>query len=227
MLPGVAHHVTQRGNNRQEVFFTGEDRAIYLKRLFGYCRHYRVKVLAYCLMPNHIHVVAVPEGEKGLAKVFGRLQSDYARYANLKVGGIGHLWQERFYSCPMDDAHTLRAMAYIERNPLRAGMIAKAGEFAWSSAAAHLRGYDEQDRLDFRLWSTCYTPERWATALETGLEEELWRERLKEAGQRGLPIGDSEWVRQIELGCGRDLSFRRPGRPARVAMSAGARSMPE
>ncbi len=108
---GQPHHVTQRGNNRQSVFFTDEDRQVYLDRLFAYAKAYRLRVWAYCLMTNHIHVVGVPEREASLARVFGRLHADYARAVNLRRGGCGHLWQERFYSCAMEQHHALVAMA--------------------------------------------------------------------------------------------------------------------
>jgi putative transposase len=222
VLPGVAHHVTQRGNNRQQVFHTDDDRRVYLKRLSEYCGAYKVRALAYCLMPNHVHVVAAPERENGLAKVFGRLQSDYSRYANLKLGGLGHFWQERFYSCPMDDEHTMRALAYIELNPVRAGLATNAWEFAWSSAEAHLRGEDPRGWLDLQPWADRYTPERWKEVLEVGVREEAWRERFREAVRRGLPLGDAEWVRRIGRECGRDLSFRPPGRPGRRGRAAEA-----
>jgi len=216
VLPGVAHHVTQRGNNRQQVFFSDEDRLAYLDRLFAYCAEYGTRVLAYCLMPNHVHVVAVPSREGSLARVFGRLQADYARYVNLKLRAVGHLWQERYYSCPMDDGHTVRAIAYIERNPLRANLVERAGEFVWSSAAAHLRGCDEMCRIEFEPWRRWYSPERWEEVLAVGLEEEGWRARFREASRRGLPIGERAWIGELERACGRGLSFRPPGRPPKV-----------
>ncbi|MBE0656086.1 MAG: transposase [Bryobacteraceae bacterium] len=222
VLPGVAHHVTQRGNNRQQVFFSDEDRAAYLDRLFSYCALYSTKVLAYCLMPNHVHIAAVPSREGGLARVFGRLQADYARYANLKLRAIGHLWQERYFSTPMDDGHTIRAMAYVERNPLRANMVQAAEEFVWSSASVHVRGRDESGRIEMQPWAGWYSPERWKEVLAVGLEEEGWRDRLREATRRGLPFGASQWVGEVERQCGRDLSFRPPGRPPAVRREAGA-----
>ncbi|MGA2149323.1 MAG: transposase, partial [Bryobacteraceae bacterium] len=114
---GVPHHVTQRGNGRQDVFFTERDREAYLDALFDYAARYGMRVWGYCLMRNHVHLVVVPEAERSLAQVFGRTHSDYARYANVARRSCGHLWQARFYSCALDQAHVWAALAYVERNP--------------------------------------------------------------------------------------------------------------
>ena len=216
VVPGVAHHVTQRGNNLQQVFFTDEDREVYLDRLFRYCDEYEARVLAYCLMPNHVHVVAIPVEPTSLCRVFGRLHSDYALYANLKRRASGHLWQERYYSSAMDEGHTICAIAYVERNPLRAQMMARADDYAWSSARAHLRGEDEGGRLQLYPWARWYTSDRWREVLDLGVEEEAWLARFREAARRGLPMGEPEWIDDLEKECGRDLSFRTPGRPRRT-----------
>jgi putative transposase len=98
-------------------------------------------------MNNHVHFVVVPETERSLARAFGRTHADYARYANMVRRGCGHFWQARFYSCALDDRHAWKALAYVERNPVRAGLVGSAEEYAWSSAAAHCR----EDGLDGRL----------------------------------------------------------------------------
>jgi putative transposase len=138
------HHVTQRGNGRQAVFLTDKDREVHLDAFFDYAARYGLRVWGYCLMSNHVHFVVVPEGERSLARVFGRTHSDYARYANLLRRSCGHFWQSRFYSCAMDEPHAWEALAYVERNPVRAGLAEKAEEYPWSTAAAHCR----EDGLD-------------------------------------------------------------------------------
>jgi len=133
------HHVTQRGNGRQDVFFTDRDREVYLDAFFDYAARYSLRVWGYCLMSNHVHFVVVPERERSLARVFGRTHSDYARYANLVRRSCGHLWQARFYSCALDEHHAWQALAYVERNPVRAALMDEAEEYPWSTAAAHSR----------------------------------------------------------------------------------------
>ena len=128
MLPGVAHHITQRGNNRQDVFFVEDDRRVYLSYLKESAERYGLAVSAYCLMTNHIHLVATPEAEDSLSKTLGRTHLMYAQYVHRLHGRLGHFWQNRFYSCPMDAAHAHHAAAYVELNPVRAGMVAERVE---------------------------------------------------------------------------------------------------
>ena len=137
VIPGVAHHVTQRGNKRQDVFFVEADYRVYLSYLKESAQRYGLEVTAYCLMTNHIHLLAVPEEESSLSKALGRTHLMYAQYIHRLHGRLGHFWQNRFYSCPLDDAHAYHAAAYIELNPVRAGMAAQAWEYPWSSAAMH------------------------------------------------------------------------------------------
>jgi putative transposase len=138
------HHVTQRGNGRQNVFFTDRDREVYLNAFFDYASRYRVAVWGYCPMTNHVHFIVVPEREAGLARLFGRTHADYARYANLLYRSRGHFWQARFYSCALEGTHAWKALAYVERNPVRAGMVETAERYQWSSAAPHCREEDEE-----------------------------------------------------------------------------------
>lgn len=144
---GTPHHVTQRGNGRQDVFFSDRDLVVYLDAFFDYASRCSLRVWGYCLMNNHVHFVVVPETERSLARAFGQTHADYARYANMVRRGCGHFWQARFYSCALDDRHAWKALAYVERNPVRAGLVGSAEEYAWSSAAAHCR----EDGLDGRL----------------------------------------------------------------------------
>ena len=137
VFAGVPHHVTQRGNRRETVFFTDEDRYAYLDALREYCRKHRVEVLAYCLMSNHIHLIAVPERDDGLERVLRPLHMRHAQRVNRNRGWKGHLWQGRFFSSPLDEQYLWAAIRYVERNPVRAKMVRKAENYAWSSAAGH------------------------------------------------------------------------------------------
>ena len=125
VVPGEPHHITQRGNNRQDVFFTDEDRRFYLETLKERSERYGVKILGYCLMTNHVHLVAVPRAAESLSKGIGGTHLQYARYVNRLHGRSGHLWQGRFFSIPLDAAHAVFAVRYVERNPVRARMVRK------------------------------------------------------------------------------------------------------
>ena len=120
VLPGVAHHVTQRGNNRQDVFFVDDDRRMYLSCLKESAALYGLEVFAFCLMTNHIHLVATPHTEDALARAIGPTHLMYAQYVHRLHRRLGHFWQNRFYSCPLDEAHAHNAAAYVELNPVRA-----------------------------------------------------------------------------------------------------------
>ena len=152
VLPGVPHHLTQRGNDRRAVFLQDADYLKYLEFLCEYAGKFRVAVHGYCLMPNHTHLVLTPPEEKALARAIGRTHGRYAQYFNKTYGRSGHLWQNRFYSCALDDEHYWLALAYIDRNPSRARLVGDAGAYRWSSAAAHLGGTDETGLLDLITW---------------------------------------------------------------------------
>jgi putative transposase len=210
---GIPHHVTQRGNGRQRVFFTDRDRDIYLDMLFDYASRYSLRVWGYCLMTNHVHFIVAPETEHGLARAFGRAHADYARYANIVQRSCGHFWQARFFSCALEPAHVWKALAYIERNPVRAGLVDAAEEYEWSSAAAHCAEDDLEGRLDVAAWLNRYSGAGWREALRVGVEEQAWAERVREATRRGLPLGSDQFVEQMGKHACRDLKARPPGRP--------------
>jgi putative transposase len=117
VFPGVAHHITQRGNRREQVFFDDDDRQTYLDWLAHYSRRFDVEVLGYCLMTNHVHLVVMPGSEDGLHRMLKPLHMRYAQRVNRARGWTGHLWQGRFFSSPLDEAYLWAALRYVERNP--------------------------------------------------------------------------------------------------------------
>ena len=153
VAPGIPYHVTQRGTNRQPVFFRLSDRKLYLQLIRENQSAAGVRVIAYSLMSNHVHFVIVPEREESLAILFGRANGRYAQAVNIRLGRCGHLWQARYHSCPMEGAHLWMGIRYVEENPCRAGIVARAEDYRWSSAAAHLRGDgDKSGILDMGYW---------------------------------------------------------------------------
>ena len=144
VIPGLPHHVTQRGNRRQQTFFNDEDYAAYLELMAEWCREEGVEIWAYCLMPNHVHLIAVPQTEDGLRRAIGEAHRRYTRRINFREKWRGYLWQGRFASFVMDEPYLLAAARYVELNPVRANLVADADEWPWSSARAHLSGRDDR-----------------------------------------------------------------------------------
>ena len=140
VVPGVPHHVTQRGNRRQPTFFGDGDFARYVELLADACSDAQVEVLAWCLMPNHVHLVLVPATSAGLAGAFKAAHQRYTWVINRRNGWQGHLWQSRFYSCPLDGAHAISAIRYVELNPVRARLVATPEQWRWSSVRGRVLG---------------------------------------------------------------------------------------
>ncbi len=137
VIPGLPHHLTQRGNRRQDVFFCDRDRQKYLQLLLKYSARFGLRILAYSLMTNHVHIICIPTWTETLALVFKPVHTRYAQHINWALGISGRLWQGRFFSCPMDGIHLWAAIRYVERNAVRARIVRRAEEYPWSSAAAH------------------------------------------------------------------------------------------
>ncbi len=138
IVPDLPYHIAQRGNYRQDVFGDDDDRVSYLSRVNEYSKKYRLSIVAYCLMDNHVHFITIPREENSLARVFSISHMRYAQYYNKKKKASGHLWQGRFYSCVMDDDYLVTALRYVERNSVRAGIVRKPWQWKWSSAGEHI-----------------------------------------------------------------------------------------
>jgi len=213
VLENIPYHITQRGNRRQQVFFEPRDYRLYLDLLRDHADDAQLRLWAYCLMPNHVHLIAVPQRPEAMASALGRTHADYARHFNLRNRTCGHVWQARFFSCPLDPAHLWRAAAYVERNPSRARLVDHPGEYPWSSAALHSGLAANTGFLDLSAWQAEYTQQRWSAVLETGVEEEAFGRRLQEASRRGRPLGSQEFARTLEHRAGRPLRPLPVGRP--------------
>ena len=214
-IPNVPHRVKQRGNNRQDVFFTTDDRHAYLALLLDRCTTVGVEVLGYCLMTNHVHLILIPPDADALAHAVGRTHFAYTQHVNRLHARCGHLWQGRFYSSPLDETHLWRALAYIERNPVRARLVRLAWRWPWSSAAAHVAtARDTTGLLNEADWHTAWTPERWRQQL-TEPTDDAWRLRFWRAAHTGRPLADDAWLAKLESSLGRRLRPNPVGRPRR------------
>lgn len=137
------HHIVQCGNRRQDVFFNDEDYLYYLELLNQWCQEEKLEVWAYCLMSNHVHFIICPNSQSNISRAIGEVHRHYTRMINFREQWRGYLWQGRFSSFPMDESWLLRAVSYVELNPVRAGMVTYAWDYSWSSVHAHLAGIDK------------------------------------------------------------------------------------
>ena len=210
VAPGYPHHITQRGNRRQRTFFGAADYRAYLALMAEWCASQKVQVLAYCLMPNHVHLVAVPRTARGLARAIGEAHRRYTRRINFRKAWRGYLWQGRFESCVMDREHCLAAARYIERNPVRAGLVKRAWKWPWSSAAAHVAG--RGDALVKAGGPLAAEVSNWRRFLATEDDEED-AYALRSHLRTGRPLGDEVFVAGLEKALGLTLRRRKPGPP--------------
>lgn len=214
VVPGLAHHVTQRGNNRHDVFFTDDDRRLYLDVLGDTARSNGVTILALCLMTNHVHLIVFPPDANALDRVMGQSHWRHAQTINRLHGRSGHLWQGRYFSCPLDDEHLLAAMRYVERNPVRARMVRLAEEYAWSSARSHCgeRCGLTPGLIDTATWSRRYPPETWRRMLRDPDDDALVQ-RLRGATRTGRPLATDAVLSKLEARLNRRLRALPRGRP--------------
>jgi putative transposase len=208
---GLPHHVTQRGNRRMKVFFSDEDYALYLDLMSASCRELGVEVWAYCLMPNHVHLIVNPESEDGLRRAIGDAHRRYSRHVNFREKWRGHLFQGRFASFVMDEGYLLAAARYVELNPVRAGLVEKAWAWKWSSARAHRKGKD--DGL-VKVRPLLELAGNWEKFLGTYPGEEECQ-AIRKHERTGRPLGSKEFVRKVERRLGRVLLPCKPGRKAK------------
>lgn len=206
VVPDLPHHVTQRGVRSQAVFWSDTDRAVYLDQMRQQSERYGLSILSWCLMTNHVHFVVVPDAINSLARAMGEAHRRYTRLINFREGVRGHLFQERFFSCPLDETHAIAAIRYIERNPVRARLVPQPWEYKWSSARFHVDG----------RYSDLLVGNRFPFG-----DDISWRELLAvEPSQAdalathcrtGRPLGNSSFINHMEAVTGRKLRPEKPG----------------
>lgn len=207
VVPGFPHHIVQRGNRRQKVFFSDTDRKTYLDYLRIYAKPAGIHFWGYCLMDNHVHIIAVPDKEESLALGFSKAHRRYTRMINFREKWRGYLWEGRFKSYPLSQTHLYAAMRYIERNPVRAKIVETAWDYPWSSVRAHI--FKQKDSLlednfmvsEIKDWRLFLSEEDKQTDINL----------FKMHANNGRPLGDNQFIEAIEKLTGRVLHKQKPG----------------
>ena len=206
------HHITQRGNNRQDIFFVDDDWLVYLELLSRQCNKYALDIVAYCLMTNHIHLVVIPRRKDSLANAIGRTAFRYTQYINRMHKRSGHLWQGRFYSCALDERGLFLATKYVELNPIRARICRAPWRYKWSSAAVHIDPTAKSDRLNLEKWYDMISAKQWRKELKDGLDETTI-EKIRLSTHTGRPLGTDSFISKVEKLLGRRVRPLPIGRP--------------
>ncbi|KJR96648.1 MAG: transposase [Desulfobulbaceae bacterium BRH_c16a] len=206
VAPGYPHHITQRGNRRQQTFFCEDDYLAYIELMAQWCRKYHVEIWAWCLMPNHVHLIAVPYIEGALSRAIGEAHRRYTRRINFREKWRGHLWQERFASFSMDEQYLLATARYIEMNPVAAKLVQNPEDYRWSSAKAHLSG--EDDGL-VQVSPLLELVSDWRSFLKLTPQDEI--DMIHRHERTGRPLGAEGFIEKLELTLDRILRPKKPG----------------
>ena len=212
VAPGFPHHVIQRGNRRMQTFFNDDDYAAYLRLMTEWCGKRSVEIWAYCLMPNHVHFIMVPNITDGLKSAVGEAHRRYTLRINYRNGWRGHLWQGRFASYILDNEYLIAAVRYVEMNPVKAGLVKQPEEWQWSSARCHVLG-EVDPVLDESPLRQMVSGD-WKEFLLTSLPESTI-EIIKKHERTGRPLGSKSFITTIEKVVNRDLLPKKPGRKSK------------
>ena len=207
ILPGYPHHITQKGNRRQDVFFKDGDYQYYIELLKEWCQQQSVEVWSYCLMTNHVHLIVMPKKNSDLSKAIGEVHRRYTRMINFREKWRGYLWQGRFASFPMQKTWLANAMAYVELNPVKAGIVKHAWDYPWSSVHAHLSGHDENGLVEVSKMQELFGD--WKNYLLNA--QGLPMEEIEAHNKTGRPLGNNRFLKVAEKITGRDLMKKKPG----------------
>jgi len=213
IIPGIPHHITQRGNNKQDVFFVDDDWIVFLRLLREQSQKFEVTIDGYCLMTNHIHIIATPAKNDSLAKAMGRTNLLYAQYINSMHERGGHLWQNRYFSCPLGPDYFFRALCYIEQNPVRAKLCRYPWTYRWSSAKAHMGQPDEFRLISQHSWDKKSSGIDWKQVLTDKTESSEAGVSLGLCCRTGRPLGTDKFISKLEVRLGRRLRPLPIGRP--------------
>ncbi len=207
ILPNFPHHIIQRGNRRQDVFFNDEDYQYYLELLKEWCQEEALEIWAYCLMTNHVHLIVCPNSHSNLSRAIGEVHRRYTRMVNFREQWRGYLWQGRFSSFPMEESWLLKAVSYVELNPVKAGIVTHAWDYPWSSVHAHLAGKDETGLVNTEnMLNTIRDWKRFLLDAQNNSNEEFGKHE-----RTGRPLGSEHFIEMAESLLDRDLKKKKPG----------------
>ncbi len=224
VIPGTPHHITQRGNRKLPVFFSDEDRTAYLSLIGEACRAQGTACLGWCLMDNHVHLILVPQTADGLRATLAEAHRRYSQRINEREGWRGYLFQGRFASYPMDDAHLMAAIRYVENNPVAAGLVAQAEDWRWSSAGSHVAGKRAKDDPLTDVTALGRHVRNWRALLRLGLDamDDIAPVDVIENRMRtGRPLASPEWIAEAEAATDRTLGPQKRGPKARKGDALG------
>jgi putative transposase len=213
-VANMPHHITQRGNARQFLLAAESEKAVYFELLSENLALYEVSLLGYCLMSNHVHLIMIPAKADSLALTMKQTHGRYAAFWNATHRSSGHVWQGRFYSCPLDESHLWMALRYVERNPVRAGLTSQAQDWPWSSAAAHCGVSETSCWLAMERFRQRWPANAWCAYLDEGETAEQLRE-LRRCTHTGRPLGGKAFIQELEGITKRSLVPSKGGRPRR------------
>lgn len=209
VFPGHPHHVTQRGNGRAQTFFDDEDYALYRDLLAYHCAAANVEVWGWVLMPNHVHLILVPDDQDGPRRALAAVHRRYAGQIHARLKRTGRFWQGRFGCAAMDEAHLGAALRYVALNPVRARLVERAADWPWSSVHAHL-GHGADDGL-ISVTPVLEGYPDFLALIEAGEEDEAFA-RLRKAETIGRPVGGPAFIEALERESGRTLALAKRGR---------------
>lgn len=208
VVPGLPHHVTQRGNRRARTFFEDDDYALYKHLLGEAARKADTQVWCYCLMPNHVHLIVTPSDEEGLRRTFADAHRRYTGYVNARLRVTGHLWQGRFGSVVMDENHLATAIRYVSLNPVRAQLVRRVQDWPWSSVRSHIAGKDDE-LVTVAPVLTRYG--NFKAFLGEEVDDAAAYRALRQSETTGRPLGSDPWIRNLETQTGRQLRPQKRG----------------
>ncbi|MBI4891766.1 MAG: transposase [Acidobacteria bacterium] len=222
VVRGYPYHITQRGTDQKQVFLEDRDRFVYLGLLREAGERYHLSYEGYCLMSNHVHLVAIPSDDDSLQRGLKWAHSAYSRYFHSTHGGCGHLWQARYYSCLLDGPYHWHAMAYVEMNPVRAGLAKSPEEHAWSSARAHLGLGKAFLPLQDAAWNNDWDEITWRAQLVSMTGDLHFLKSVRTATKTGRPLAYEDTITRLEVELGWSLRPRKTGpKPKALTASAG------
>ncbi len=212
---GWPHHITQRGNYKQDIFLDDNDKLKYLSWVQEYSAKHGLSVIAYCLMRNHVHFVVIPEKEDSLAKAFNSIHMRYSHYFNKRLKATGHLWQGRFYSCVLDEQRLISVIKYVERNPVRANIVKKPWQWQWSSTMFHINGKEESPLIKLKnlfeiIADMSY--DSWKEYIDSKDDKESL-DNIRKHTLTGRPLANISFIEKLEKKFGRRLLALPEGRP--------------